>query len=147
MPTWWRPRERWPLIIHAGASGRGQHVDISAQEVRFSRIVNSILVWQFDRRKLHRVGGAVNYGKATVRCIWKLADGWCFHTLMTGRFGAPANRALSDWMDEVGARNPMRDVDWLQYNRSTLDPASCGPTGKRPWLDFFSTRSRAEISE
>ena len=128
-----------------GVSGAGQHVDISAQEVAFSRIVNSILVWQFDRRKLHRVGGAVNYGKATVRCIWKLADGWCFHTLMTGRFGAPANKALAAWMDEVGARNPLRDVDWLQYNRSTLNP-----TLRTDWeaamADFFAGRSRAEIA-
>jgi crotonobetainyl-CoA:carnitine CoA-transferase CaiB-like acyl-CoA transferase len=129
-----------------GTTGRGQHVDISAQEVAFSRIVNSILVWQFDRRKLHRVGGAVNYGKATVRCIWKLADGWCFHTLMTGRFGAPANKGLSDWMNEVGARNPMRDVDWLQYNRSTLDPA-LRADWEAAMADFFSARSRAEVSE
>lgn len=129
-----------------GTSGRGQHVDISAQEVAFSRLVNSILVWQFDRRKLHRVGGAVNYGKATVRCIWKLADGFCFHTLMTGRFGAPANKALSNWMDDVGARNPMRYVDWLQYNRSTLDPA-VRTDWEAAMADFFSTRSRAEIRE
>jgi crotonobetainyl-CoA:carnitine CoA-transferase CaiB-like acyl-CoA transferase len=128
-----------------GTSGCGQHIDISAQEVAFGRMVNSILVWQFDRRKLHRVGGAVNYGKATVRCIWKLADGFCFHTLMTGRFGAPANKSLSDWMDEVGARNPMRYVDWLQYNRSTLDPA-VRTDWEAAMADFFSTRSRAEIS-
>ena len=102
-------------------SGRGQHVDISIQEVAFSRNVNGVLVWQFDRRKLHRVGGALNYGKATVRCIWALADGWCFHSLMTGRFGAPANQALSDWIDEAGLPNPLRGVDWLRYNRSTLD--------------------------
>jgi crotonobetainyl-CoA:carnitine CoA-transferase CaiB-like acyl-CoA transferase len=56
-----------------GRSGRGQHVDISAQEVAFSRNVNGILVWQFDRRQIQRVGGAVNYGKATVRCIWPMA--------------------------------------------------------------------------
>ena len=80
----------------------GQHVDVSVQEVAFSRCVNSILVWQFERRKLQRVGGALNYGLATVRCIWPLADGWCFHSLMTGRFGAPANQALSDWMDRLG---------------------------------------------
>jgi crotonobetainyl-CoA:carnitine CoA-transferase CaiB-like acyl-CoA transferase len=128
-----------------GTSGLGQHVDISAQEVAFSRIVNSILVWQFDRRKLHRVGGAVNYGKATVRCIWKLADGWCFHTLMTGRFGAPANKALSDWMDEVGARNPLRDVDWLLYNRSTLD-AAVRADWEAAMADFFASRSRAEVA-
>ena len=106
-----------------GTHARGQHVDVSVQEVAFSRCVNSILVWQFERRKLQRVGGALNYGLATVRCIWPLADGWCFHSLMTGRFGAPANQALSDWMDESGVDNPLRGVDWLAYNRSTLDPA------------------------
>jgi crotonobetainyl-CoA:carnitine CoA-transferase CaiB-like acyl-CoA transferase len=124
--------------------GLGQHVDISAQEVAFSRNVNGVLVWQFDRRKLQRVGGALNYGKATVRCIWPLADGWCFHSLMTGRFGAPANKALSDWIDEASLPNPLRDVDWLRYNRSTLDPAT-----RATWEDaiarFFRTRTRAQI--
>jgi crotonobetainyl-CoA:carnitine CoA-transferase CaiB-like acyl-CoA transferase len=125
-------------------NGRGQHVDVSIQEVAFSRNVNGVLVWQFDRRKLHRVGGALNYGKATVRCIWRLADGWCFHSLMTGRFGASANQGLSDWMDESGLPNPLKTVDWLRYNRSTLDPAL-----RAEWEAaihaFFLTRTRAEI--
>ncbi|MEY2854845.1 MAG: hypothetical protein RL030_1977 [Pseudomonadota bacterium] len=125
-------------------SGRGQHVDVSIQEVAFSRNVNGVLVWQFDRRKLHRVGGALNYGRATVRCIWPLADGWCFHTLMTGRFGAPANTALSAWMDEAGLPNPLQGVDWLAYNRSTLDPDT-----RRIWEQaiaaFFATRTRAQV--
>jgi crotonobetainyl-CoA:carnitine CoA-transferase CaiB-like acyl-CoA transferase len=125
-------------------SGRGQHVDISIQEVAFSRNVNSVLVWQFDRRKLHRVGGALNYGRATVRCIWRLADGWCFHSLMTGRFGAPANQALSDWIDESGLPNPLRDADWLGYNRSTLD-ATTRARWERAIAAFFRTRTREQI--
>jgi crotonobetainyl-CoA:carnitine CoA-transferase CaiB-like acyl-CoA transferase len=127
-------------------AGRGQLVDVSVQEVAFSRLFNSILAWQFDRRKLSRVGGALNYGLATVRCIWPLADGWCFHTLMTGRFGAPANRALSDWMDEGAAPNPLRGVDWVSYNRSTLDSAT-----RAIWEDaiaaFFTTRTKRDIME
>jgi crotonobetainyl-CoA:carnitine CoA-transferase CaiB-like acyl-CoA transferase len=127
-----------------GRSGLGQHVDVSIQEVALSRNVNGILVWQFDRRKLHRVGGALNYGKATVRCIWKLADGWCFHSLMTGRFGAPANQALSDWMDERRVRNPLRGVDWLKYNRSTLDPLT-----RADWesaiAEFFEILTKADV--
>ncbi len=127
-----------------GFRGHGQHVDVSIQEVAFSRNVNSVLVWQFDQRKLQRVGGALNYGKATVRCIWKLADGWCFHSLMTGRFGAPANKALSDWIDEAALPNPLSNVDWQTYNRSTLDPST-----RAEWEDaiaaFFVTRSKAEI--
>lgn len=126
--------------------GHGQHVDVSIAEVAFSRNVNGILVWEFDRRKLHRVGGALNYGKATVRCIWALADGWCFHSLMTGRFGAPANQALSDWIDEVGMDNPLKGVDWLSYNRSTL-PAETREVWETAIAAFFATRTKAEMAE
>lgn len=129
-----------------GGSGLGQHVDVSVQEVAFNRNLNGVLVWQFDRRKLHRVGGGLNYGLVTVRCIWPLADGWCFHSLMTGRFGAPANQALSDWMDEAGVDNPLRGVDWLAYNRSTLDAGT-----RKVWETaieaFFRTRTRAQVRD
>jgi crotonobetainyl-CoA:carnitine CoA-transferase CaiB-like acyl-CoA transferase len=128
-----------------GASGRGQQLDICAAEVTFSRAVNAILVWQFDRRKLHRTGGALGYGRATVRCIWRLLDGWCFHTLMTGRLGAPANQALSDWMDERGAENPLRGTNWLRYDRSALDPAR-----RARWEQaigaFFRTLQKSDIA-
>lgn len=127
------------------ASGRGDHIDVSVQEVAFNRNVSGVLAWQFDRRKLERVGAALNYGLAQVRCIWALADGFCFHTLMTGKFGASANQALSDWIDESGFENPIRDVDWLRYNRSTLDPAT-----RADWESgigrFFRSRTKAEIA-
>jgi len=94
-----------------GTHGQGQHVDVSIQQVAFSRNTNGVLVWQFDKRKLHRVGGKLAYGQATIRAIWRLADGWCFHSLMTGRLGAPANRALAEWMDEHMADNPLLPFD------------------------------------
>jgi crotonobetainyl-CoA:carnitine CoA-transferase CaiB-like acyl-CoA transferase len=129
-----------------GLTGRGQLVDVSVQEVAFSRQFNSVLAWQFDRRKLSRVGGALNYGLATVRCIWPLADGWCFHTLMTGRFGAPANRALSDWMNEQGVPNPLHGVDWSRYNRSTLDSDTRG-SWERAIEAFFRTKTKQDIAQ
>jgi crotonobetainyl-CoA:carnitine CoA-transferase CaiB-like acyl-CoA transferase len=128
-----------------GTSGLGQHIDISVQEVALSRGINGILVWQFDRRKLRRAGGALNYGQAKVRCVWSLADGWCFHTLMTGRIGAPANQALSDWIDASGLENPLRAVDWIRYNRSTLDP-ELRTRWEAAIAAFFRTRSKAEIA-
>jgi crotonobetainyl-CoA:carnitine CoA-transferase CaiB-like acyl-CoA transferase len=128
-----------------GAHGQGQHVDVSVQQVAFSRNFNGVLVWQFDRRKLARVGGALAYGKATVKAIWRLADGWCFHSLMTGRLGAPANQALSDWMDEVGSDNPLKGTDWLSYNRSTL-PADTRASWEAAIAAFFATRTKAEMA-
>lgn len=128
-----------------GSSGLGQHVDVSIQEVAFNRNVSGVLGWQFDRRKLHRAGPALNYGKAQVRCIWPLSDGWCFHSLMTGKFGAPANQGLSDWMDEAGVENPLRGVDWLAYNRSTLAP-EIRVQWEQAIENFFRTRSKHEIA-
>ncbi len=125
--------------------GMGQHVDVSIQQVAFSRNFNGVLVWQFDRRKLSRVGGALAYGKAKVRAIWQLADGWCFHSLMTGRLGAPANQALSDWMDDAGMPNPLAGTDWLSYNRSTL-PAETRAVWEAAIAAFFASRSKAEIA-
>jgi crotonobetainyl-CoA:carnitine CoA-transferase CaiB-like acyl-CoA transferase len=131
------------------STGLGQHIDVSIQEVAFSRNVNGVLVWHFDRRKLHRVGGALNYGLATVRCIWPLVDGFCFHTLMSGRFGAPANQALSDWVSDsmtgTGLTNPLRGVNWETYNRSTLEPERRAEW-ERALEAFFRARTRAQIA-
>jgi crotonobetainyl-CoA:carnitine CoA-transferase CaiB-like acyl-CoA transferase len=130
------------------ASGRGQHVDVSVQQVAFSRQFNSILSWQFDRRKIARLGqgDSLNYGLATVRCIWRLKDGWCFHSLMTGRFGAPANQALSDWIDESQLPNPLRGVEWLKYDRSRLD-ADVRRRWEQAIAAFFATRSKQDIDQ
>ncbi|QZH76692.1 MAG: CoA transferase [Erythrobacter sp.] len=128
-----------------GTHGQGQHVDVSVQQVAMSRNVNGVLVWQFDRRKLDRAGGCIAYGRAKVQVIWKLADGWCFHALMTGMLGAPANEALSDWIDEAGLPNPLAGVDWKAYNRSTLDPA-IRLEWERAMAAFFATRTRHDIA-
>ena len=128
-----------------GSHGQGQHVDVSVQQVAFSRNTNGVLVWQFDKRKLHRVGGKLAYGQATIRAIWRLADGWCFHSLMTGRLGAPANRALAEWMDEELAENPLHGVDWLSYNRSTL-PAETRAVWEAAIAGFFARRTKHEIA-
>ena len=128
-----------------GTHGHGQHVDISIQQVAMSRNVNGVLVWQFDKRKLSREGGRLAYGKAKVQVIWKLADGWCFHALMTGRLGAPANAALSAWMDEAGIDNPMREVDWLAYNRSTL-PAETRALWEAAMAQFFAGKTKHDIA-
>lgn len=125
-------------------SGRGQHVDVSVQEVAASRLTNAVVLYQFDKRLLERSGQFLQYGRAAVRCIWPLRDGYAFHTLMSGRFGAPANMALCGWLDELGYDNPMRDVDWVRYDRSAL-PVATRAVWEAALAKFFSERSKAEL--
>jgi crotonobetainyl-CoA:carnitine CoA-transferase CaiB-like acyl-CoA transferase len=129
-----------------GEAEGGRHVDISVSEVAASRMTNGVLAWQCDHRLLERTGVALSYGKARVRCVWDLADGHVFHSLMTGRFGAPANAALSAWMDEAGFDNPMKGVDWLTYDRSAL-PSDTRVVWESAIDAFFRSRTRAEMRE
>ena len=133
-------------LYERGISGLGQQVDISVQEVAASRNTNGILLHQFDGRALKRSGDAISYGAFKVRCIWPLADGFAFHSLMSGRFGAPANSALSKWMDESGVDNPMRDVDWARYDRAAL-PADVRAVWEEAMAAFFRGKTKAEIAQ
>jgi crotonobetainyl-CoA:carnitine CoA-transferase CaiB-like acyl-CoA transferase len=127
-----------------GLSGKGQHVDCSIQEVAASRNTNNLIAYQFDRRKLVRAGNCVRFGTATVRVIWKLKDGYCFHSMMTGKFGAPANSALSRWMDDEGFDNPMADVDWQSYDRSAL-AADSRAQWEAAMAAFFASLTKDQI--
>ncbi len=126
-------------------SGMGQHVDVSVQEVAASRMTSALLAWQFDKRLLSRSGVHVSYGPARVRYVWELKDGFCFHGLMSGRTGAPANGALSQWMDEAGFDNPMQGVDWLAYDRGAL-PAATRTEWEAAIDRFFRSRTKADIA-
>jgi crotonobetainyl-CoA:carnitine CoA-transferase CaiB-like acyl-CoA transferase len=125
-------------------SGRGQHVDLSIQEAAVSRNTNNVLLYQFDKRCVQRGGAFLRFGKASIRVVWKLRDGYMFWSMATGRFGAPANRALSAWIDELGYENPMREVDWDKYDRATLD-ANIRKTWEAALSAFFLDRTKAEI--
>ena len=127
-------------------SGLGQHVDVSVQEVAASRNTNGLLLHQFDGRALKRSGDAISYGNFKVRCIWPLADGYAFHSLMSGRFGAPANAALSRWLDESGVENPLREVDWSRYDRANLPPETRAVWEQAIGL-FFRSKTKAEIAD
>jgi crotonobetainyl-CoA:carnitine CoA-transferase CaiB-like acyl-CoA transferase len=129
---------------HRRKSGRGQHVDQSIQEAAVSRNTNNLLLYQFDKRCVQRGGAFLRFGKASIRVVWKLRDGFMFWSMATGRFGAPANRALSAWIDELGYDNPMRAIDWDKYDRSTLN-ADVRKSWEAALQNFFADRTKTEI--
>ena len=106
---------------HREATGEGQQVDVSVQEVSASRNTNNILPYLFDKRMLKRSGDCQWLGLNPARWIWECKDGYVWHNLMGGKVGAPANQALSQWMDDDGIENPLREIkDWNTYDRSTV---------------------------
>jgi crotonobetainyl-CoA:carnitine CoA-transferase CaiB-like acyl-CoA transferase len=126
---------------HRLANGLGQHIDVAAQEVGASRNLTPLIAYQFDHREITRMGPA--YGvRGGARAIWDLRDGYAYFTLMPGKFGAPANRALSGWLDELGYENPLRGVDWDQHRPG---PTGLPATWEPAIAGFFADRTRHEI--
>ncbi len=128
-------------------TGVGQHVDVSMQEVAAKRASTNVVVWEFDKRLIKRNGGLRTFGARTTRWIWQCKDGYVFWSYMGGKFGAPANRALSQWIDEDGLENPLREV----LNWETLDMAAISQETLTRHLKgiarFFMIHTKKEISE
>ena len=146
-PTWSRPPARWRRIYRAlqqrprpacrrldpGGGLQPQRQRRAGLAVRSPQAAPRRRRAELTARRRCAASGA-------------LADGWCFHSLMTGRFGAPANQALSDWMDEAGCRQSAarRRLAALQPLDAAIPArARCG---RGAIAAFFASRTRAEIA-
>ncbi len=106
---------------HRQLTGEGQHVDVSLQEVGALRPSTNLFLWEFDKTFLTRSGVIRNLGAKAVRWVWPCKDGYLFWCFVGGPIGASANRALSQWMDEGGGDNPLREVkDWPSLDMASL---------------------------
>jgi len=131
---------------HREATGESQQVDVSIQEVGASRNTNNILVYQFDKRFIKRSGDCQWLGLRPARWIWKCKDGFLWHNLMGGKIGAPANRALSQWMDDDGIENPLREIqDWEKYDRSAVTPEQRA-VREKAMGKFFLRHTKKELN-
>jgi crotonobetainyl-CoA:carnitine CoA-transferase CaiB-like acyl-CoA transferase len=128
-------------------SGEGQQVDISIQEVSVSRNTNNILPYLFDKKMLKRSGDCQWLGLNPARWIWECKDGYVWHNLMGGKVGAPANRALSKWLDDNGIENPLREIeDWDKYDRSSVTMEQ-KTVREKAMSQFFRRHTKKELDE
>jgi len=132
---------------HREGTGEGQQVDVSIQEAGASRNTNNIVAYQFDKRFLMRSGQSRRLGINAHKWIWALKDGHVFWNLMPGKVGAPANRALSQWMDDDGLENPLREVrNWERLDREGLNHEK-RKVWERAIGHFFGSHMKKEIAD
>jgi len=137
------------LISHYSRemSGKGQQVDISIQEVAASRTILCLLAWQWDKRLIKRGGPMGQIGFRPFRWIWQCRDGHLFWFFLGGQTGALANRALSQWIDEDGLENPLREVTiWEELDMAAL-PQQTLDAYQETIGRFFLNHTKKEIAE
>ncbi len=123
-------------LLHAGAeaavgallayaervrSGRGQHVDVSAQQAHAAATQAEILSARVGELPGTRFGGGLKMGPIRVRFSYPAKDG---NVSITHAFGAamgPATQRLMAWLGEIGECDAdLAEKDWVGFGARIL---------------------------
>lgn len=130
-------------------SGRGQHVDVSAQAAAMMATQSVILAPAWNDLPLGRVGGGLKFGPLFVRFVYPCADGYVNITLLFGNVLGQFTRRLFAWMHEEGfVDEATRDKDWIAYVQlltSGQEPVSEFLRAMACIEDFTRSHTKAEL--
>ena len=132
-----------------GQIGRGQHVDISAQQSVAAAAMSANLAASIGASETARVAGGMAVGPFTGKLIWEVADGYISLTFLFGSGIGPFSQRLFNWMyDEGECTLEDRDLDWIGLGAEFI-------SGARPLSDwarlmevvgaFLKKRTRDEL--
>ncbi|MFC1820899.1 CaiB/BaiF CoA transferase family protein [Thermodesulfobacteriota bacterium] len=128
-------------------TGQGQQVDVSLQEVAVCRNSINLMLWEFEKRLIDRIGVGNRYGSVLVTSVWPCKDGHISWALFGGTLGADSNRALSQWIDDDGEDNPFREVtNWDELNLAEIGQEKVDDF-EVAIGDFFMRHTKQEIAE
>ena len=97
-------------------SGRGQHVDVSAQQAIALATQSYILSSAVDSADAFRFSGGLRLGPLTVRFVFPARDGHVSITFLFGSSAGPFTRRLMAYVYEEGFCDAAtRDKDWLRF--------------------------------
>jgi crotonobetainyl-CoA:carnitine CoA-transferase CaiB-like acyl-CoA transferase len=151
-----RPPVRLPVPqawFHAGAeaavgaliahherqrSGRGQHVDVSAQEAVTLATQSYILCAAVGAPQVRRMAGGIKHGSLNARFVYPARDGFVAITFLFGSAIGPFARRIMEYVHDEGFCDAAtRDKDWLAYGELLL-------RGREPLAEFERVKACIE---
>jgi len=105
-------------------TGRGQQIDVAAQNVMVQTSGNAIPNWQTYGRILHRAGErrAGMSANADLRQFYRCRDGFVMFSIVGGAGGMRNNREMIAWMDSFGMADAfLKGIDWSAFDKTTVD--------------------------
>lgn len=135
-------------LIRRGATGRGQHVDVSAQASVVAALANAPAFWDMEGTVPTRAGafmtGRSVHG-ARYRVFWPCKDGYLNFILYGGVAGRRTNEGLMSWMREAGAGlGALGERDWSRFDPTQITQAEVDAI-EEPIGRFFLTLTKREF--
>jgi benzylsuccinate CoA-transferase BbsE subunit len=125
--------------------GRGQHVDVSLQEVMLMPNMSGPAQYPLTKAKGGRVGPGYRVGNVFQPEIWRCKDGFVSFAIRGGAARIPGLIAMVAYMAESGMAPPILESrDWKSYNHNLLSQAEVDEM-KAAFGAFFLTKTKAEL--
>ena len=130
------------------ATGRGQHVDVSAQAAVVASIAHAPAMFDLIDVNPKRAGafmtGRSVHG-AVYRVFWPCKDGYLNFIIYGGVAGRRTNESLCAWMRDAGAElGVLAGIDWATFD-STQTNQDQVDAMEEPIGRFFMTVTKAEF--
>jgi crotonobetainyl-CoA:carnitine CoA-transferase CaiB-like acyl-CoA transferase len=137
-------------LAYRSLTGKGQHVDVSAQAAVMAALAHAPVFWDLNRVNPEREGiflrGRSVKG-ARLRVLWPCKDGWINFIIYGGAAGRRSNRQLIVWMSESGAApESLRQMDWSQFDIATVSQDEVDRL-EAPIARFLSQLTKQEFYE
>ena len=129
-------------------TGRGQHVDVSAQQAVIGALAHAPACFDLNREVPERTGiymtGRTVTG-AKMRVFWPCLDGWINFILYGGEAGRRSNQQLAAWMAEQGcAPGWFKAIDWKKFEVPPLTQEQVDRL-EAPIAGFFARLTKREF--
>jgi crotonobetainyl-CoA:carnitine CoA-transferase CaiB-like acyl-CoA transferase len=137
-------------LEYRSETGRGQHVDVSAQVAVLSAIAHAPAFWDINRINPLRAGIYVTGRSVTgakMTALWPCRDGWINFIIYGGAAGQHTNQQLVRWMDETGfAPGWFKEIDWPTFKVTSLTQQEVDRL-EAPIGVFLATLTKQEFLE
>ena len=130
-------------------SGRGQHVDVSAQQAFTAATQSMSLCSLYNSPEVIRFSGGLSLGPFTVRLRSPASDGYVSATILFGEGIGPFTRRLFEWIFEEGMCDEEDvEIDWINF----VDGVMTGQIGLGEYdrlqevaAQFTATKTKEEL--
>ena len=139
-------------LYERGASGLGQHVDVSAQASSLPAAQAYVLAAPLRSVVPRRSGGGARLGSYDAQFVWRCRDGYVAVTVLFGAALGPFTARLMAWIHEEGFCDlETRDQDWLGFGARLIaqDPETVAEYDRLKAIvaSFTAAKTKHELFE
>jgi crotonobetainyl-CoA:carnitine CoA-transferase CaiB-like acyl-CoA transferase len=130
-------------------SGRGQHIDVSAQQAVALATQAYILSGPYGEAEIQRMAGGIKVGPLHIRLLWPAKDGYVAITYLFGTAFGHFTKRLMDWIHEEGmCSDEIHQMDWVAFGGELFAGGEAIAKFERLKLiveNFTKTKTKAEL--